>query len=465
MMMPLLVSAESAVAPPLFVCGSNIRLGTPVAANSQKGLCLDDTTFAGCPWEVPTTWPNTGDGVKSLRLFSAWRPEWGGDEVRENAWTALQSYVDRTSVSLLVGTQVTCDAAADDAAWLEALQLVTRLGADRVMGVAVGNEVDITYQKAWATQECIADLFSDGHNSSLGRHWKMIQRVAADMDAAGLSAVPVTTVWATAILTMQPFLENPLQANAASLLRAAHATFGPRWIWSFNIYGIWDFNLKPDNPETPYLCAKTTGFAASRAFTMDVVISLRKRMYEITGHNDDTLWIGEMGWSSPQPDGLASQMQGCPGYCSLGTFRDFYFDYLSWDLSMGDASRWGLESNIKGPDHAFYFAMRNSMNGPSGESFGLIGNCGDALCKITADALNESFTEVKNAEEQAAIQAARLVEQMRVDEQLRVALIACSFFALGAVCMLAIIWRAFKTSDNMRFLKLPLVSYADKNTP
>lgn len=148
---------------------------------------------------------------------------------------------------------------------------------------------------------------------------------------------------------------------------------------------------------------------------------------------------------------------------------------------MDEASRWGLGTNtsIRGPDHAFYFAVRNSRNGPVSEGFGLIGTCGDTLCKITTDALSGSFAEVAHDEATAATAAARLqarLQAVQADEQHWAAVNAVAYFALGAVCMFAVVLGAvWPTSSSeptsslrtrsgaMLALKLPLVFDSEKS--
>merc|ERR550532_1941992 len=141
---PATLPPATAAAPGgLFACDSAWRTAS-LASMARKGMCLDDTTFSACPGEMPGTWPNAGaERVTSLRIFKPWHPDWGGEFIRMRAWRLLAAWVRSNGARVLVGTEVTCDAQRDDDMWLWALELMRLLGRRHVMGVAVGNEMDL----------------------------------------------------------------------------------------------------------------------------------------------------------------------------------------------------------------------------------------------------------------------------------------------------------------------------------
>jgi len=141
--------------PGQFSCTSpyTVRFSNDMAG---KGLCVDDTTFKDCPEKIPGVWPNTAQRVMSLRLFKPWHPDWGREFMRMRAWRLLAAWVRSNGARVLVGTEVTCDAQRDDDMWLWALELMRLLGRRHVMGVAVGNEMDLFRERGAEAAGCSA---------------------------------------------------------------------------------------------------------------------------------------------------------------------------------------------------------------------------------------------------------------------------------------------------------------------
>lgn len=65
---------------------------------------------------------------------------------------------------------------------------------------------------------------------------------------------------------------------------------------------------------------------------------------------DGLLWIGETGWSSPRSGTLDTHMKWCSEWSEKQVQREYYENFLAWDLSLNGA---------RGADHVFYFAMRD----------------------------------------------------------------------------------------------------------
>jgi len=103
---------------------------------------------------------------------------------------------------------------------------------------------------------------------------------------------------------------------------------------------------------------------------------MRGKMKALTGNTDDIFWVGETGWSSPMASTLNTPVRNCPDFSSIQTFEMNYETFLEWDLTVGK------DGSIKGPDHIFYFTMRDSSNFGFEEHFGLVGKCEDTKCKL-----------------------------------------------------------------------------------
>lgn len=353
-----------------FVCDTGVNF-KDFALPVRKGLCMDDTTFKDCPSKVPAVWPNTdGTQVTSLRLFRPWHPSWGGEYSRQQAWGKLLKWVKRNKAKVLLGTPVSCDIKSDTDMWFWNIELLKVLGKEHIMGVAIGDEMDI-FRDARSPDEvsCNDELWN-------GKYWSTLQARVNDLDMNGLGSTKVTAVWALSVLgaTQTAFKEDSA-ARVNTLLTHAYKKWGQRWAWTFNVYTIWDRSLWPTSESD---CADRSAAAVSIESIKGVVRELRSRIKMITGNDDDTLWVGETGWSAPAPKTVRDTLSFCPAFWSLRTFQHAYRNFLAWDLEVG--------SGMRGPDHAFYFTTRDSTHATGApESFGLVQSCSNSSCKIQAD--------------------------------------------------------------------------------
>ncbi|CAE7947621.1 CARNS1, partial [Symbiodinium sp. KB8] len=362
-----------------YKCDSDLFLSRMVKAD-HKGLAIDDTTFQKCSGGIPRVWPNTQEKLTSIRLFKAWDMAWP-DGAREAAWAQLLDVVKANGIKVLVGTQITCDEADDERDWRLVKELLQKLGRDHVMGVAVGNELELLYQKDYATSSCIHRLWGGG------QFWRKLTQRAADLDGmAGFSDVPLTSVFGAAIFAGEPFVEN-INATVQTLYRDAVAKFGKRWVFTLNIYPYFDPNNALD-PGSTTKCTQAlttaTCFSDPRCSLPAMVKDMRRRMQSLSGSSAHLLWLGETGWSSPQASTLSGKpMAACTAFSGLSSFRKYYSNFLSWDLTVDASSR--------GPDHVFYFTVRDSGNFGVGEHFGLISDCNAKRCKLQSNStLDES---------------------------------------------------------------------------
>lgn len=345
-----------------YACGSSLIVNeSNASAMHRKGLAVDDTTFSGCADELVGLWPHTGERVTSLRIFAAWKP-WWNESQRLPAWQRLEAFVKENKAKVLMGAEVTCNPSEDNQMWQWALQLMQRLGKENVMGVSIGNEVDNQ------PMDCIKNFWK-------GAYWKLFQERVDDMDKIGFTDTKVTIVWSMSVLASHPWKKAPQDVNL--MITNAYRKYGKRWVWTVNPYAIWDSSQRPVSHAD---CAAKISGITSLAYTSALLAATRRRMKETTGNDDDTLWIGETGWSAPRPSVLPDMRSFCPDFFSIDTFQKFYRMILSWDLSV---------PGVKGPDHVFYFTMRDSSNHGIVEGFGLVEKCGDSACKINGTSVTK----------------------------------------------------------------------------
>jgi len=67
-------------------------------------------------------------------------------------------------------------------------------------------------------------------------------------------------------------------------------------------------------------------------------------------------------------------MRQCQEWSTPASKARYYQNFLSWDME--------LNNRYRGPDHVFYFAMRDSTNFGFPEGFGMVGD-GDPMAWCT----------------------------------------------------------------------------------
>lgn len=351
-------------------CFTNVHFKEEQALQ-KKGITVDDTTMRYCPSRIPVRWPNLKRGVGALRLFRTWSEDWP-EERRMQVWMHMVRYIKENDVKVLVGTPVSCDVEADKRDWGWTKQFLTLLGPGHVMGFAVGNELELLYKQVKNTA-CIRNLW-DG-----GGLWSTFTSRVDELDRMGFGDVLVTSVFTAGILysgdKYLPFVNIPGQALVNSFLRSATQKYGLRYVFTLNIYPYFDPKLKIDPPQ--YTCESAidiaTCFGEENCLVSQALIKARKSMQQLTSRQDYPLWIGEIGWSSPQADDLGTEMAECADFSSVKTLRRFYENFLKWDLTV---------NGVRDPDFAFYFTMRDALNFGKLEHFGLIDSCNSPVCKI-----------------------------------------------------------------------------------
>merc|ERR1719410_756915 len=331
----------------------------------QKGLNIDDTTFHWCSHRIPNTWPNTQEPVRSIRTFKSWEVDWADDN-RGAATQNLIDYIMNNSVKVLFGVGVTCNKTDDKLDWERTKAIMRKVGPEHIMGLAIGNEQDLLYTKEYIKPfpECISNMWEGSYM------WQATVDRITDLDAMGpdFADIPVTSVISGAALySLHPFREDS-NAMMTTYLREAYKKYGKRWVWSANIYTFWNPFYRRD---FPWFFGKCKG-AIKKGTTWgpggDIYAQFkdfRQRIWRITGNWDDPLWIGEIGWSSPSPEAFPSMAaRYCKDFASKETYRKFYENYLRYDMT--------LDNGFVGPDHVFYFTIRDASQFGTAEHFGLM---------------------------------------------------------------------------------------------
>jgi hypothetical protein len=366
-----------------FQCTSNLKL--TVNENQKKGLAVDDTTFHSCPSLLPAMWPNSQAKVTSLRLFKAWQADWS-DEQRQVAWQSIVNFARANDAKVLVGTPLSCNETDDDNDWHLVKELLKLLTPKHVMGIAIGNEMELYHtKKSLQTpqgRECIQKMWPGDNQSSDDNGYfitKFMQRVD-DLDALpGFqdSRIPVTSVFGAAILTGEIFLEIP-EAKIQAVLTSLVGKYLERYVFTLNIYPYFDPALALD-PGTKDQCnnaiSACTCFKNSECIFPATAVGMRSRMKAFAKSlqldlNKSKLWITETGWSYPKAGSLNTPMVSCSDFSSEHTARSYYENFLDWDLSLPSQSE--LYPNV---DHVFYFTVRDSINFDVREGFGLLSQC------------------------------------------------------------------------------------------
>lgn len=419
-------------APPFGVwdCESNLELG-PVARPEKKGIALDDTTFEHCADQVPTHWPNTDQKVLSVRLFKAWgmtSPKYfKGD--RHQAWAGLKAFAEASGAKFLVGVSLTCWPDQDEKEWAAGQEFMKYVGAEHIMGIAVGNEVDL-HVPGREIPGCVQNLWNkDGYI-------KMLQRRVQEFEA--IDGMP-KDLPITAVISMVALMQFPFRGAVGKFLKQAWDLYGDRFKFSINVYPQFSDGL----PAAGCKGAIDVGtkFTATRpvGFIPAVVQDLRKRLVK-AGVPEMKIWLGEHGWAT------GAHCTLCGEACkSKWVQQQYYTNFLKWDLSASDVPgcgepsgacaasiRWaktdgiyahpewypGLKSDSSGKDfqihmakqesaearggcalpcdvpgandrnrgleadHVFYFTLRDSAQFGQAESFGLLDRCGSHKCKF-----------------------------------------------------------------------------------
>jgi len=375
----------------MYACTS--KLNFPVVAAEKKGLCLDDTTHHWCPDKVHSQWANTkNEMVGTIRINKAWESDWDMS-LKVKAWDSIAAYLHASGAKALVGTSLSCIKTDDDNDWKDVLVLLKKIGGANVMGVAVGNELELLKDKPEGVKgpfptiaACCVDMWNVGGYLETA----MIKRIA-DLDALGgeWNHVKVTSVMGAAILDGHPFVDSQVQ-RVNTFFKTILKKFGQRYAFSYNVYPYFDSgnHFDPGAKTCKAAIARSTCFDKLTCLMPLTIADGRNRMIAFDNENpgldmkDLTFWVTETGWSSPTAAtlvGANKEMYACAEYSSDEIMAQYYKNFLAWDMTV---------KGVKGPDLAFWFTMRDSLNFGILEHFGLGGSgdpqllCQNTTCKL-----------------------------------------------------------------------------------
>mmetsp|Transcript_9457 Transcript_9457/g.23576 ORF Transcript_9457/g.23576 Transcript_9457/m.23576 type:complete len:440 (-) Transcript_9457:31-1350(-) len=365
-----------------FTCSSNLELEDQMKM-SQKGLAIDDATF-DCPGKIPKYWPHTGAPVKALRLFRTAQPGWDVKTIAEFHKT-VASYLNHTGAKVLVGTQITCDELEDDVDWahtVSLLKLLSRMDASRVLGLAVGNELDQLASKQGVSKDCVATLW-DGYLVS-----KLHARMEDVRKIKGFEKLPVTTVFTAGVVWdtgAAPFKDTPdckVNTFLTQILKLE-----PNWVFTFNFYPYFDptIGMDQDGKHCSTALEKCKCFDSPECLNILSMQQTRNAMTRLTGDPSARLWVGEVGWSAPQAETLHTAMEHCAEFSGYKMLYEYYRNFIAWDLTIPESHDEAQSSSnaYASPEIVFWFSVRDSANFGVKEHFGLIETCDDSSCKLS----------------------------------------------------------------------------------
>lgn len=416
-----------------FRCQSSTDFGA-VVQPERKGMALDDTTFENCADQIPTHWPNTDQKILSMRLFKPWgmtAPKFFHGDYHK-AWVGLKGWAQATNGQFLLGISVTCQKYNDEKEWRAGQEFIKYVGAEHIMGVAIGNEIDL--QVGASNGHCIDQLWNKG-----GYERIIKQRVEEFEKIPGMEGKPIS-----AVLSMQSMGQYPFIYKVKKFLNNVWKTWGKRFYLSINVYPQFNHGLTKGGCHGSAMAGTSydTSDPDHLGFMPNLVKDIRKRM-ALVGGGDKKLWIGETGWATH-----AYCVLNCYEACrSPATQKRFYTNFLTWDMESGlkstkcgvatgkckESIDWITRDGIyghpewfpgltnestpeefqdfqasgdkagcphtcawekahpsehkepmgsQGADHVFYFTLRDSSVFGQHEEFGIVKRCGDTRCKF-----------------------------------------------------------------------------------
>lgn len=358
-------------------------LSDQVVLAQRKGLAVDDTTWDKCPGSIPVTWPGTAGGagnqVGTVRLFRT------GSESKESM-SKLKRFLAYNSGKALVGAPITCDQEADDVEWRNTVEALRILGPEHVVGVAIGNELDLLHNYP---NKCAGDVWGYFKKNFMQRMKELLI-----LDSGAFANISLTTVTAASIARCGDSSCSPqnmtLTPEFSEVLQFIYQRVpADKFVISLNLYPY----FTPCSPlgadqETPvFSCSEWLHLSScvdeEKCVLRQSLISTRLALEGALGETgrNARLWIGEVGWSSPQSSTMsAGSCQGkpgtwygngrevCPSWSSASSYATAYDAFLKWDLS--------VSAGMVPVELAFWFSIRDSTNFDVTEHFGLCGGPG-----------------------------------------------------------------------------------------
>jgi len=377
-----------------FECGRVPKTGTPLAEKvvlvDRKGLAVDDTTWDACPGSIPVSWPATAGGagnrVINVRLFRT------GSNYSANGENVkmLKKFLEYNSAKALVGTPISCNQTDDDAEWLGTVEALRILGPEHVMGVAIGNELDL-YDRHPESWKCYGDLWG-----YFKRNFQQRVESLQHVHGGAFANISVTTVTAGSIMKCGDHSCSPPKMTIipefVDVLQFIYKIMpADKFVLSMNFYPYFQPcpPLKRDGITPAYSCSEWLRLAScvdsEKCVVRQSLIAARLALESVLGERgrNTRLWLGELGWSSPQSSTLSTgacspfksgaPRQICPQWSSQESLVASYNGFLQWNLS--------VREDMPPVEYAFWFSVRDSANFRFPEHFGL---CGPAAAAAAA---------------------------------------------------------------------------------
>lgn len=326
--------AAAPLAAAVFECQSDVDLRANATRLDRKGVNIDDRTMQWCTSQIADVWPNVpGSQLSSIRLFKAWDAAWDPAE-RVGAWAGLLRYVELEDAKVLLGTPITCNETSDNQAWEWAKELAGLLGPHHIMGLGIGNELELLQfkSKEHVPKGCVDWIFGEAAIED-GYLWSQMTRFVSEFDALGAAyqQVPITSVsTGYALGGGSTFLETS-SAPFNSLYIQMQSRWGSRMAFTFNFYPY--FNGWRDSDGGCDSALKWGNCFERSCAVPSSVRDARNKIMRLTGDATRLLWIGETGWSSSISETLGtSDITKCSEWASPDSFRHYYKGFLDWDL-------------------------------------------------------------------------------------------------------------------------------------
>merc|ERR1740121_192812 len=216
-----------------------------------------------------------------------------------------------------------------------------------------------------------------------GRFWSEFQMRVKEMDEMGFRHVPITVGLSVHSIKDFPFVDRPGQGLIKTFLQNATATYGKRYVFTFNLDPYYDHTLSlDDGSDDECAAALDRALCWERGCLVpDTMTLLRQRIHALTGDPNHRFWIGKVGWASENSSNLRTEMQYCTNFSSNKSLETFYRGFLQWDMKLGGE---------RPPDYVFYHTLRNAPTADVMDHFGLITTCETETCKIFASNITDA---------------------------------------------------------------------------
>merc|ERR1711972_961583 len=124
------------------------------------------------------------------------------------------------------------------------------------------------------------EMFGKGAVDWDGYMLPWVKAKITEMDNAGFQNVKVLFVWAFGII------DNIRGLRDFPFLKKMVSQYPDRWVWSVNVYSIWDTSIWPTSPND---CKQKVAAAVDMAYVKALMTDFRKAVSNYTGNNDDPL--------------------------------------------------------------------------------------------------------------------------------------------------------------------------------